>query len=136
MAGHNPDRIVLWPGYFDLRKSKSEGRRVSSKSSVPSPTLDNLARVTRGIGLRVKRDSECSHPKRPWAKEGRLWVSKGDIKRILGKDCSKESLIAAIGKAWRTQLMEERREEQNKNAALSSTSHRTKRNQRRSKLRR
>ncbi len=36
---HNPDRIVIWPGYFDARRSRRSGRRVSSDAAVAKPEL-------------------------------------------------------------------------------------------------
>ena len=31
---HNPDRIAVWPGYFDAKVSRRSGRRVPRDSSV------------------------------------------------------------------------------------------------------
>ena len=36
---HNPDRIAVWPGYFDAKTSRRAGRRVPKDSSVLKPIL-------------------------------------------------------------------------------------------------
>ncbi len=100
MAEHNPDRIVLWPGYFNTKLSRKQGRRVSKKCAVANPTLDTLALAARGVGLsKMKRDADISHPKRPSQKEGRLWLSKKDLQATLGFS-SKEAAMQAIGSKW------------------------------------
>ena len=133
MVGGNPDRMMLWPLYFDIRRSRSEGRRVPKNAAVPSPDLDDLARTTRSLGIRVKREADCSHPKRPWAKEGRLWVSTSDVKRTLGDDMNKEGLMLHVGKAWREQVVDQRKDErEQERSAKKKQSRRLRQNQRRS----
>ena len=39
---HNPDRLCVWPGYFDARTSRRSGRRVPKDSSVLKPDLEGL----------------------------------------------------------------------------------------------
>ncbi len=132
MVGGNPERMVLWPLYFDIRRSRSEGRRVPKNAAVPSPTLDDLARTARSLGIRVKREAECSHPKRPWAKEGRLWVSTSDVKRTLGNDTNKEGLLLQVGKAWREQVLDQRKDERElERSVKKQQSRRLQQNQRR-----
>ena len=70
MANH-PDRIVVWPGYFDSKTSRRSGRRVSKDRSVANPTLDGLAYAARNAGIKkMKREEGVSHPARPSEKEG------------------------------------------------------------------
>ena len=100
MTEHNPDRIALWPGYFNTKSSRKQGRRVSKKCAVVNPTLDSLALAARSVGLsKMKRDADISHPKRPSQKEGRLWLSKKDLQVTLGFS-SKEAAMQAIGSKW------------------------------------
>ena len=103
MADHNPDRIVLWPGYFNAKLSRKQGRRVSKESAVSDPTLDTLALAARNVGLsKMKREADTQHPKRASQKEGRLWLSKKDLQATLGTT-SKEAVMQAIGTKWRGQ---------------------------------
>jgi signal recognition particle subunit SRP19 len=102
MANH-PDRIVVWPGYFDLKTSRRSGRRVSKNRSVVNPSLDGLAYAARSAGIRkMKREENTSHPSRPHAQEGRLWISTADALSATGAD-SKEGILQVIGSAWNSQ---------------------------------
>tara|TARA_B100000676_G_C18021923_1_gene813170 strand:+ start:210 stop:656 length:447 start_codon:yes stop_codon:yes gene_type:complete len=105
MANH-PDRIVVWPGYFDSKTSRRSGRRVSKDRSVANPTLDGLAYAARNTGIKkMKREDGVSHPARPSEKEGRLWISIKDAQSATGTD-SKEGILQAIGSAWNSQQSE------------------------------
>ena len=78
---HNPDRLCVWPGYFDLKSSRRSGRRVPKDAAVLKPDLDGLFMAARSIGLRkIKREEHTSHPRRPHGREGRLWVSSSGAK--------------------------------------------------------
>ncbi len=105
MTNH-PDRIVVWPGYFDSKVSRRSGRRVSKNRAVTNPTLDGLAYAARSAGIRkMKRDEKVSHPSRPHAEEGRLWVSTADALAATDSN-SKEGVLQAIGSAWSGQQTE------------------------------
>ena len=82
---HNPDRLSVWPGYFDTRVSRRNGRRVPKDSSVIKPDLEGLFMAARKVGLKkIKREENTSHPRRPHGKEGRLWVSRSGAKQSIG----------------------------------------------------
>lgn len=105
---HNPDRIAVWPGYFDAKVSRRAGRRVPRDSSVLKPDLEGLFIAARSLGLRkVKREEFVSHPKRPHAKEGRLWVSKKGASESIGAN-SKEEILQLIGGQWRQMQKDQR----------------------------
>ena len=106
---HNPDRIALWPGYFDGKVSRRNGRRVPRDSAVLKPDLEGLFIAARAAGLKkVKREEKISHPNRPHGKEGRLWVSKRGAKESIGAN-SKEEVLQLVGGQWR-QMQKELRE--------------------------
>jgi signal recognition particle subunit SRP19 len=111
MTDHNPDRIVLWPGYFNTKLSRKQGRRVPKESAVSDPTLDTLALAARNVGLtKMKREADTQHPKRASQKEGRLWLSKKDLQATLGTT-SKEAVMQTIGSKWRGQQRELKEQE-------------------------
>ena len=98
---HNPDRLCVWPGYFDMKRSRRAGRRVPKDSSVLKPDLEGLFNAARAVGLRkIKREEHTSHPRRPHGREGRLWVSSSGAKESIGAG-SKEELLQLIGGQWR-----------------------------------
>jgi signal recognition particle subunit SEC65 len=98
---HNPDRICVWPGYFDAKTSRRSGRRVPRDSSVIKPDLEGLFYAARKVGLRkIMREEDVSHPNRPYGKEGRLWVSSSGAKQSIGAS-NKEEVLQMIGAEWR-----------------------------------
>ena len=108
MMDHNPDRICVWPGYFDTRLSRRSGRRVPKDSSVIKPDLEGLFLAARKLGLKkIKREEGTSHPSRPHMKEGRMWVSRGGSKQSVGAQ-SKEELLQLIGAEWRQMQRDQR----------------------------
>lgn len=106
---HNPDRLCVWPGYFDARTSRRSGRRVPKDSSVLKPDLEGLFLAARKLGLKkIKREERVSHPARPHQGEGRMWVSRAGSKQSVGAN-SKEELLQLIGAQWR-QMQREQKE--------------------------
>jgi signal recognition particle subunit SEC65 len=100
---HDPDRLVLWPSYFDARRSRRSGRRVAKDASVKKPDLDGLYAAARAVGLRkIKREANVSRPLAPHAKEGRLIVSRAGALEDAGSS-SKEEIMQMIGGTWREQ---------------------------------
>jgi signal recognition particle subunit SRP19 len=69
------DRIVVWPVYFDLNKTRLQGRRVTRRLAVASPRLEEVKRAAEGIGLRAEIVLDAKYPKRPWQKMGYILVS-------------------------------------------------------------
>ena len=109
---HNPDRLCIWPSYFDIKSSRRAGRRVPKDSSVLKPNLEGLFLASREVGLRkIKREEKVSHPSRPFAKEGRLWVSKKGAKESIGAS-SKEEIMQLIGATWKDMQRKQRASEQ------------------------
>ena len=90
---HNPDRICVWPGYFNAKTSRRGGRRVPRDASVLKPDLEGLYLAARKVGLKkIKREEGTSHPQRPYGKEGRLWVSSAGAKQSIGANSKEEVL--------------------------------------------
>ena len=47
---HDPDRLTLWPSYFDVRRSRRSGRRVAKDAAVKKPDLEGLYTAARAVG--------------------------------------------------------------------------------------
>ena len=113
---HNPDRISVWPGYFNAKTSRRSGRRVPRDASVLKPDLEGLYLAARKVGLKkIKREEHTSHPSRPHGKEGRLWVSASGAESSIGAG-SKEEVLQLIGGQWR-QMQREQRNQAEKQAS-------------------
>ena len=91
------EEMTLWTGYFDSRLSRSDGRRVPKKASIPKPTLESVVWAARNAGIRkMRQEPEASHPSRPYAKEGRLVMPPRHVLEVTGES-SKEGVMKAIG---------------------------------------
>ena len=127
---HNPDRLCVWPGYFDIKQSRRSGRRVPKDASVLKPDLEGLFMAARAIGLRkIKREENASHPRRPHGREGRLWVSAAGAKQSIGAG-SKEELLQLIGGQWREMQRSQRQAAEQATARGPKTGDRRARSQR------
>ena len=127
---HNPDRLCVWPGYFDMKRSRRAGRRVPKDASVLKPDLEGLFNAARAVGLRkIKREEHTSHPRRPHGREGRLWVSSSGAKEAIGAG-SKEELLQLIGGQWREMQRNQRQAVAQQTARGPKTGDRRARSQR------
>src|SRR3989442_552447 len=66
--------IVLYPAYFDLGRSREEGRRVAKKWAVESPTAQEVTAAAKALGLQPQLEEGKAFPSTPWRKEGRVLV--------------------------------------------------------------
>ena len=129
---HNPDRISVWPGYFNAKTSRRSGRRVPKDASVLKPDLEGLYLAARKVGLKkIKREEGTSHPRRPYGKEGRLWVRSAGANQSIGAN-SKEEVMQLIGGVWRKMQKDRRASEQQQQAAGPKAGDRRARSQRKS----
>ena len=127
---HNPDRLCVWPGYFDMKRSRRAGRRVPKDASVLKLDLEGLFNAARAVGLRkIKREEHTSHPRRPHGREGRLWVSSSGAKEAIGAG-SKEELLQLIGGQWREMQRNQRQAVAQETARGPKTGDRRARSQR------
>jgi len=71
------DRIyVIYPEYFDITLSRSDGRKVAKKYAVPSPRLEDITRAAKAVGLRPIVEENVAYPGKWWKKSGRIIVPK------------------------------------------------------------
>jgi len=80
------NRIIVWPSYFDVHRSKKEGRWVPKKICVELPRIEEL--VQAAGELRPEALSEAKYPKTWWLKSGYV---------IVDKQVSKKATLHKIG---------------------------------------
>ncbi len=66
--------IVLYPAYFDLGRSRADGRRVARRWAVESPTAEEVVTAAKALGLEPQLDAEKAFPTSHWRHEGRVLV--------------------------------------------------------------
>ena len=67
---------VLWPSYFDLRRTRAEGRRVPKNLAIEKPTLEAIFKAVKAIGFEATMHKEKSYPGNWCEKEGMVRVPK------------------------------------------------------------
>jgi signal recognition particle subunit SRP19 len=76
MVSKGLDRFVLWPHYFDARRSSAQGRRVPASLAVKGPDVDWVQTVAKRLGLDPQVEADARHPSVPYEKSGRVLVAR------------------------------------------------------------
>ena len=84
------DKVILWPAYFDLTKTRGEGRKVPKTLAVPSPKISELKEAVEKLGLEHELVSDAGYPKTPWMKTGMLLIAKKESKNQIIKKVAKQ----------------------------------------------
>lgn len=66
--------IVLYPAYFDLHRSRADGRRVAKKWAVEGPTVEEVAAAATALGLQPEVEAGKGFSRQAWRHEGRVLV--------------------------------------------------------------
>ncbi len=82
--------ITVWPQYLDKNLTLNEGRKVSKEIAVAEPTLTDIERALKRLGLKYSLQKEKSYPGRWYEKSGRALVEWEDTKLELLKKVSLE----------------------------------------------
>lgn len=84
------DRVIIWPVYFDLTKTRGEGRKIPKILAVPSPKISELKEVVEKLGIEHELVPEVGYPKTPWQKTGMLLIAKKEPKSQIIKKVAKQ----------------------------------------------
>jgi len=68
-------KIVIYPQYIDSNKSRSMGRRLSLKESIPNPRIEEIVKAAEQLGLNPIVE-ESRYPKEWWSSSYRVVVDK------------------------------------------------------------
>ena len=89
MAYDDDKAIVVWPEYFDISRSRAEGRRLPKSLCVDKPDLDIIAKGAMILDLEYKIIEDAAYPSNSNEKNGCVRVEKGKMK--------KTTLLSKIG---------------------------------------
>ena len=84
------DKAIIWPVYFDVNKSREEGRRVPKSQAVISPKIVEIKEAADKLGLENEINLEAHFPKMHWSKSGMLLVEKNEAKEAIIKKLAKQ----------------------------------------------
>ena len=88
------DKAIIWPAYFDLTKTRMEGRRVPKSLAVQSPKILEVQEATQKLGLKFEVVADKGYSKAPWAKTGMILVEKKGSKEQIINRIAKQLLKA------------------------------------------
>jgi len=87
--------IFIWPLYFDVERSRKEGRKVARKLAVSNPTAEKVAQALRKLGYNPLILKEKNHPADWFNYRGLVLLKKDDLK------VPKSKLLKEIGNVLR-----------------------------------
>ena len=62
--------ITIWPQYINKDLSLSEGRKISKENAVKEPTLNDIERALKRLGLKYSMQKDVAYPGK-WYEPGR-----------------------------------------------------------------
>ena len=83
MVSRDDKKYVIYPLYFDRSVSRLHGRKVPQKHAVEKPSLENIAKAAKSLGLNPILEKNATHSSTPWKREGRILVEKKGSKSKL-----------------------------------------------------
>ena len=76
MPSRKEGLLVIYPEYFDSHLTKREGRRVPKEMARESPTLEQVVKAARSLGLEPAVEPKAAFSPRWWEPRGRVLVHK------------------------------------------------------------
>ncbi|AMD17772.1 signal recognition particle [Methanobrevibacter sp. YE315] len=80
--------ITIWPQYLNEKLSLSEGRKISKADAVKDPTLNEIEKALKRLGLSYNIDKERAYPGKWYEKSGRVLVEWEGTKLELIREVS------------------------------------------------
>ncbi|MBQ9161349.1 MAG: signal recognition particle subunit SRP19/SEC65 family protein [Methanobrevibacter sp.] len=80
--------ITIWPQYLNENLSLNEGRKISKEDAVKDPTLSDIERALKRLGLTYNIQKEFSYPGKWYEKSGRVLVEWEGTKLELIREIS------------------------------------------------
>ncbi|MGC8936687.1 MAG: signal recognition particle subunit SRP19/SEC65 family protein [Candidatus Methanomethylicaceae archaeon] len=86
------DYAVIWPAYFDSKRTRLEGRKVPKKLAVESPSIELIFEVCKELGLDPILEKGKRLPRSHWEGTGRVLIRKTKKKNELVMEIAKALL--------------------------------------------
>jgi signal recognition particle subunit SRP19 len=77
------DHVILWLDYFNKNLSKRKGRRIAKEVAIYDPTIEELTKASKRLGLTFTEEdinSNAKFPRRPFVRSGYLMIPKTEKK--------------------------------------------------------
>jgi len=69
-------KLRLYPAYFDVNLTRSQGRRVAKTQATREPTAEAIERASQRLQLNPILEPGLTYSRQPWAKTGVVLVDK------------------------------------------------------------
>ena len=80
--------ITIWPQYLNKELSINEGRKIAKEDSLKEPTINDIERALKRLGLTFELEKDKSYPGKWYEKSGRALVEWEGTKLELIKEIS------------------------------------------------
>ena len=84
------NQAIIWPIYFDVNKTRKEGRRVPKNQAVQLPKITEIKEAADKLGLENEVNLEAHYPRTPWVKSGSIVVAKNEPKEAIIEKLAKQ----------------------------------------------
>jgi len=92
--------VIIWPAYFDVVRSREDGRRVPKSIAVVSPKIAEVKEAAEKLSLTCEVFPEAGYPKTSWLKTGMVLVEKKGSKNqtitMIAKQLSNMRSVAKV----------------------------------------
>ena len=82
--------ITIWPQYINKNLTLNEGRKISKEDAVKDPTLSDIERAAKRLGLKYSVKKDVAYPGKWYEKSGRVLVEWEGRKLELLREVSAE----------------------------------------------
>ncbi len=80
--------ITIWPQYLNKNLSLKEGRKIALEDCVKDPTMNEIEKALKRLGLTYNVDKERAYPGKWYEKSGRVLVEWEGTKLELIREIS------------------------------------------------
>lgn len=83
--------LIFWPQYFDVKRSRSNGRRLPKKFAIEKVSLEEIAKASKNLGYNVEIERSYKYSRTWWDDPGRVLIdAKGKKKSKVMLEVAKE----------------------------------------------
>jgi signal recognition particle subunit SRP19 len=75
-------KTIIWPQYFDSKRTRKFGRRLSKEYALPLPSIDEMFEAAKNLGYEPEIDDGAKFPRTWWDPPGLLLVQSHGQKKI------------------------------------------------------
>lgn len=83
--------LIFWPQYFDVKRSRSKGRRLPIKFAIERVSLSDIAKAAKNLGYNAEIEQHYKYSRTWWDDPGRVVIdAKGKKKSKVMLEVAKE----------------------------------------------